>query len=506
MKKTLNHIFDEANANEIENFVKQNAAPEVSADTLSSIKDKVYAKTNLKNERKPNKNIWIRFGAIAACLLLIVSAVIVVPIINPPNPIINPPNNDISSISTMISGNKITGKQELLYGDYSSGNEDGAIMVGPGFEIQTVIEAEVVEVLPDTYYYVASYYKPLHVAKLRVVDQIRGEGLPKEIFLCYSYYDTNVFDGYERFIMSLEQVGIENYALVNGTQSRVDYFFNMFEVGSITTDLGYGSVIAFNDGKVDDSFWEKTDYCVSKAYLGREGFNDMLDSPSSNYYPASRNTTIAKVKSNIIELANDKDNWHISTNRYNYVTSDDVFVSEEAKAIKTYLEPTETNVFVYYLKLKEDRVIAEFTRIINGFKTDETICINGYNGEKGNVTRSNVTYTEDDLAKVPNIGETLESMNLSELKPSHIEVVDGMHFEYANAIGVYRKVDGKIYGIVRVIWDYSFSEYTNGFIGDDCYYLYDENGNGSIVERDELKEVIGDDSIIASFSYVDTTP
>ena len=93
MKKTLNHIFDEANANEIENFVKQNAAPEVSADTLSSIKDKVYAKTNLKKERKPNKNVWLRFGAIAACFLLIVSAVIAVPMLFEEDSSVSPPDN-----------------------------------------------------------------------------------------------------------------------------------------------------------------------------------------------------------------------------------------------------------------------------------------------------------------------------------------------------------------------------------------------------------------------------
>ena len=85
MKKTLNHIFDEANAGEIENLVKQNAAPEVSVDTLSSIKDKVYAKTNLKKERKTNKNVWLRLGAIAACFLLIVSAVIAVPMLQKAN-------------------------------------------------------------------------------------------------------------------------------------------------------------------------------------------------------------------------------------------------------------------------------------------------------------------------------------------------------------------------------------------------------------------------------------
>ena len=81
MKKTLNHIFDEANANEIDNLVKQNAAPEVSSDTLSSIKDKVYAKTNLKKEKKPTKGAWLRFGAIAACFFLIISVIIAIPML-----------------------------------------------------------------------------------------------------------------------------------------------------------------------------------------------------------------------------------------------------------------------------------------------------------------------------------------------------------------------------------------------------------------------------------------
>ena len=82
MKKTLNHIFDEANANEIDNLVKQNAVSEVSADTLSSIKDKVYTKTNLKKEIKTPKSVWLRFGAIAACFCLIVGVVFATGILN----------------------------------------------------------------------------------------------------------------------------------------------------------------------------------------------------------------------------------------------------------------------------------------------------------------------------------------------------------------------------------------------------------------------------------------
>lgn len=113
MKKTLNHIFDEANAGEIENLVKQNAAPEVSVDTLSSIKDKVYAKTNIKKERKPNKNVWLRFGAIAACFLLIVSAVIVVPMLREDDPVVPPDNGSVGNDgdSAIVTPNNGTGNE-----------------------------------------------------------------------------------------------------------------------------------------------------------------------------------------------------------------------------------------------------------------------------------------------------------------------------------------------------------------------------------------------------------
>ena len=113
MKKTLNHIFDEANAGEIENLVKQNAAPEVSADTLSAIKDKVYAKTNLKKEKKPPIRIWLRFGAIAACFALILSAVIVVPMLREDDPVVPPDNGSVGNDgdSAIVTPNNGTGNE-----------------------------------------------------------------------------------------------------------------------------------------------------------------------------------------------------------------------------------------------------------------------------------------------------------------------------------------------------------------------------------------------------------
>lgn len=73
MKKTMYDIFDEATASEIETLVNQNAAPDVSADTLSAVKSKVYAKTGIANSKKKKPFLfrWQSYAAAAACLCVI---------------------------------------------------------------------------------------------------------------------------------------------------------------------------------------------------------------------------------------------------------------------------------------------------------------------------------------------------------------------------------------------------------------------------------------------------
>ena len=105
MKKKLNEIFDEAKPQEIDQFSDELNAPELPDEVLASVKGKVYAKTKLKKENKTSKSVWLRFGAIAACFLLIVSVILAVPMLREDdpgvipgpgttdNPIVNPPDN-----------------------------------------------------------------------------------------------------------------------------------------------------------------------------------------------------------------------------------------------------------------------------------------------------------------------------------------------------------------------------------------------------------------------------
>lgn len=74
MKKKISHIFDRAEASELETLIDQNKAPEVSADTLASIQNKVYEKTGINKvkTKKPLMLRWQSLAAAAACLCLVV--------------------------------------------------------------------------------------------------------------------------------------------------------------------------------------------------------------------------------------------------------------------------------------------------------------------------------------------------------------------------------------------------------------------------------------------------
>ena len=76
MKKSLRQIFEEGTESDLENLVQQNDAPELSEDTLDSIKNKVYAKTGLSKahakKKKPLLLRWQSYVAAAACLCLVV--------------------------------------------------------------------------------------------------------------------------------------------------------------------------------------------------------------------------------------------------------------------------------------------------------------------------------------------------------------------------------------------------------------------------------------------------
>lgn len=86
MKKTLNNIFDEAKAHEIEILVNKNPAFDIPTSTLASIKKKVYDRTGLTKpkriKRRKLQNLrWQPFVAVVVCIAIFFSGIVAAPYI-----------------------------------------------------------------------------------------------------------------------------------------------------------------------------------------------------------------------------------------------------------------------------------------------------------------------------------------------------------------------------------------------------------------------------------------
>jgi hypothetical protein len=151
-------------------------------------------------------------------------------------------------------------------------------------------------------------------------------------------------------------------------------------------------------------------------------------------------------------------------------------------------------VFSYKLTVTSDEIEAVYTRLVNGFQTDEIITIReGGDGNRDVVVKGG-KHTFEDLGKMPDIAGVIEVLEIMDMKPPRVDPVKfGLDLKSVSAEGIYRKIDGKIYGIVRVLW-----VFTDGKANarDAIYYLYDESGEGRVVGEEELRAVIGDDKFI----------
>lgn len=79
MKKKLDEILDKAAPGELDRFSGELGEPKLPPEVLSSVKNKVFAKTGLENTRKTPRAVWLRLTAAAACFCLVVAAVVALP-------------------------------------------------------------------------------------------------------------------------------------------------------------------------------------------------------------------------------------------------------------------------------------------------------------------------------------------------------------------------------------------------------------------------------------------
>ena len=507
------------------------------------------------------KAMWLRVSAVAACLCIIVSAVFALPMLlrddTPPVAVEDTTSSDTSSdtptdtvppadtTAPIVITDPNTPPQAPISVDHGVISGSDSVMIGddyiptandpwedysawysmsysPRFIAHIVVEVKVIEVLPDIYY-MPDDETPRHVVLLEILDEIHGEGFPKQIYYTYTGYDETIFDGYDTFIFSLSQIGIENYVLINKTQGKVEFFPQMFEGCSSGANPAYGSVIAFSDGVLDVNFWKALTSDVLRQQLSNDRIdyyinceNVELNSAANNYYPARLGDTVQKVKQNIIdtieyhkaaESTRSTPNFEFNRNNPDYVSAEQIFTSEARKQLLEYVSPSENNIFYYDLNVGFGRYLTmTFYRLIHGYQTHEEIYMSKSEVVYKNEVNSNNaydSYTAEQLQSVPDINYVINNLDLSSLVPPHITLDEKAEFRCCKVKGWYRSVNGKVYGIVRILWLYKYDSGTDVTmcLKDDMYYLYDSDGNASIVEHDELKALLGDDRNIVAFDY-----
>ena len=472
MKKTLNHIFDEANANEIENFVKQNAAPEVSADTLSAIKDKVYAKTNLKNERKPNKNVWLRFGAIAACFLLIVSAVIVVPMLREDDPD-NGFNIPIVNIQTPSSAPHYYGNES------SSGMPLSANLEANPAGIS--VTAQLIETLPDTYTFFDDWNQyEYRLLKMKTVKLLRGQEMTEEFYYMVPVAFMTDFSVYDSFLIkNMAQFGYEYSVMYNQTQGKAEQLsLVLFGYRLYGYHLMGSNFTAFDsDGNFDERLWNS-----NEAWI--EG---------------TERATIVDNIEQAEKIHKEENEYSSANNHYVHLLKD---ISGEAANVLDSLKSFDNGIFVPTFSSSKLYLFPEVqfhaVRYINGFATNEEVsvwCKEWTGGDQDTYAFTKARFNEDDMNRLPDLPSAFESvkgaLKRGSVTPPHFNNQEKLRNTTSGVFGWYAKTESGIIGVVRVTWCF----YTKGYQDyyDDAYYIIEYGSDEcKAIDRDALLELLGD--------------
>lgn len=353
---------------------------------------------------------------------------------------------------------------------------------------------KVQQILPDTYARLGASTAELRyrVIVMEITESVYGKNLPSEIYLTVpTYLDVNVLLNYDEILFAFKQKGFENYVLANETQKRAEAFSIMFE-----TIPGYHEFcfVPFTDGVLDISLWREKGWknrFYKEKYL-LEFFDDR-----DNFLVMSGDT-LEQAKKNVLNYLSDM--YHTPLDRVLY---SEIFAYDEAKEVLSHCKPFENGIYSQEAYV-QNRAAIFFVRHIYGFATNEMIRISEKDGD---VTYYGEAFTEVEIAMLPNIADFFENTNLDSLSPMHTDIPNGFETSKPMLSGKYIKHGGKIYSVARVAWRMT-GELNNesGYYLDDSYFIISEDGSATLIEREELRNLTGDDTFITNFTYNEFLP
>ena len=453
--------------------------------------------------RVKSKRIWIRFGAIAACLAIIAGAIFLVPMLREDDPeeipgtgtmgdpgIVSPPNNNNYTpiiFDATVSPEQFSGSSLEFIVDTPTSMQGGTNPAPPKFEFSEgiAVKAKVIKNYPDTYYALntSSSYppSPSRLIQMQTLEVISGNHVPQYFLYLipeYVYVDMSVYDS---LLISMSQIGLENYVLRNGTQNTVESF-DLLMFGDYQRAPELGNIIAFSNGIFDESLWQNYTwlygYQFGEYYLDNPEYSDLVVARGD-----SESTVISAIKKQY-------EDWYGGNYQARSVKTLN-FTTPAARDAIEYVRPFANGVF----SQSYSKEVLVFTRYINGCQTEETIRIDLLTEE---VTYSEVRYTKEDMERIENISVhlALKAAGYREQLPTppHTDP-EGKKLLCLNLYAWYVKVDGKLYGVIKTAWTYEkydaeYMLYIQYY--DEAFILYDMSASTATdIAREDLIKIVG---------------
>lgn len=424
-------------------------------------------------KNKKQKSVWLRIGTIAACFVLLLSAVIVVPMLREGEPGILPDPDDrpvIPIVNAQMPSNapQYFGSEAMGGGDEAEINTEGVSVI-----------ARLLTVLPDSYTFYDDWQQTeFHLLKMETVRLLKGEGMTDTFYYIVPESFMTDFTIFEKFvIVDMGQYGYEHSVLYNKTQNcaeRLDT--TLFGYRNTTFKYLGENFMAFDaDGNFDGRLWGANQHWASMTRW-------------PNYTTGSWNEKFLDGYT-IVQAEQD----FYSEHGYRSVSVLEGLTGEAEEALE-YIRSFENGLYIPQgdgFKLSySPKVQLLFQRYIHGFATNE-----GGRIYTDSVNWSKARFSKDDLNTLPDLtsayGSIKESVERGEISPPHIQKHEEMENTANGIFGWYAKTSDGIIGIVRVTWCYRSN--ANKLYFDDAYYII-EYGSDTCkpIGRDALLERLGE--------------
>ena len=464
----------------------------------------------LRRKRKKRGMLWLRIGAIAACLaILVASPFALIPLLHPQDPTVPPTSETEKENATENTDNPSSPPSFLPLLErvqtpsgapfyYGSENSIGSSSENGAHSVDGIsVTARYIETLPDTYLFFDSWNQvEFGILRMETVKQLNGSNMvdefyymvPVEYMTDFSLYDCFVLGDMGQYSTNVFSV---LYNVTDGCAETMDLIlFGYRAMPDFSDHLSGYDMMAFDEtGTIDLRLWQSTEAWQENSAGAMERYGatytlaqaEETESSRSRYYVyTQRNLSDAAIKE-LTDLASFKNGIFVP-----FRSSSGRFLGHG-----TNYQHHDYSEFYY-------------RHYINGFATNEWIRISTADvSEDGSAVtkRSTAQFTDEDAARLPDLASAAASVTAAleagQITPPHIQDLSTKKLSEWSGLGVfawYAKTDDGVIGIIRINWKYKNADIWElpATYFDDAYYVIEYGSDTAIaIDRDALLERIG---------------